>query len=132
VVSNRGADFLLDLAALHLPEPTGVPKLVAEIPAKLDRPSHRKEYPGPGARCASCRSGGHRRHISQLNQRIRRIAELLRHFPPLFVPDDPGEINVTERQVHHELVPRNNHARYPEEHNVRGRDEVRGGWVGIF
>jgi len=60
------------------------------------------------------------------HERIGRIAERLRHLAALLVADDAGEINILERQLPHVFVARHDHARDPEENDVRPGDEIGG------
>ena len=121
---QRGIDLALHLAALHLAEAAGVPELVAEVAAQLDvllveqhvlaqrRAAHGAEAQGVGA------------VLGDEFERVGRIAQALAHLAAQLVADDAGEIDVAERQVAHELVARHDHARDPEEDDVRPGDQV--------
>ena len=119
--------------AVHLAEATGVPELVAEILATLDpvlleadvlplrRDGHDAEAQAVGA------------VLGDEVERVRRVAEGLRHLATLLVADDAGEIDVLERDPPlqrlagpHKLQAGHDHARDPEENDVRARDERRG------
>src|SRR5207244_8106881 len=73
--------------------------------------------------------------VDQL-ERIRRIAERLRHFAALLVANNAGEENVLKRNVvlsisgfaRLELEAGDDHARDPEENDVR-RSYEHAGWI---
>src|SRR4030088_569402 len=112
---------------MHLPEPHRVPKFRGEVAAFLDlffvetnvlparRNPHKTEAQPVGAVL-----------INQL-ERIRRVAEALRHLAPLLVPNESGKENIAERNVVFDafrftrlkLEAGNDHARDPEENDVR-------------
>src|SRR5207248_3371439 len=61
-------------------------------------------------------------------QRIDAVAEGLRHFHMLHVADGAMEVNGVEGRGVHERVTSHDHARNPEEQNLRRRYEVIG-WI---
>ena len=129
---NRRERGVVARLPAHLAEPARVPELVAEIFPALDPvflkadvlPLRRDRHdPEPQA----VRPVG----VDQV-ERVGRIAEGLRHLPALLVADDAGEVDVFERNPPldrlarpHEFEARHDHARDPEENDVRARDERR-------
>ena len=113
------------IAALHLAETAGVPELRAEVAAQFDVLLI-EEHVEP-ERCAAHRAESQRVGAVFPDQfeRVRRVAERFRHLSTLLVADDAGEVDVLERQASHELVARHDHARHPEEDDVRPGDEIR-------
>ena len=115
----------------ELAEAAGVPEFVAEVAAQLDvlfvvehvlakrRAAHDAEPERVGA------------VVADEVERVGRIAEALRHLAAQLVADDAGEIDVQERHLAHELVAGHDHARHPEENDVRRGDEVRGRVEGL-
>jgi hypothetical protein len=81
----------------HLPEAAGVPELVAEVLAALDPVlleadvlALRRDRDDAEAQAVGAV------FVDQV-ERIRRVAERLRHLAALRVADDPGEVDVAER-----------------------------------
>ena len=52
----------------------------------------------------------------------------LAEFPPLFVPNDAGKIDISKRQIPHVLIARHDHSCDPEENDIRPGHQVRG-WI---
>ena len=119
------ADLRLGSASLHFPKPRGIPKFGAEVAPQFDvlfveqhvLPERRAPHHSKPQRI--------RPELRNQIQRIRRIPERLRHLAPLLVPDDPRKIHVLERQRPRVLEPGHDHARHPEENNVRPRHQIR-------
>ena len=113
--------------AVH--QAVGVPYLVAEIAALL---AERFVEHHVVAR----RRGDEHRHAHAVGavfgdqvERVGRVAQLLGHLAADFVADDAREIDVAERLFAAVFVARHNHARHPEEDDVRTRHQVVGGVV---
>ena len=120
-------DFLLGGPGVQLAEAAGVPELVAEVAAQLNGLLV-KEHVLPQRRRAHHPEPQRVRPVlGDQVQRVRRVAQGLRHLPPLLVPDDPGEIDVPEREIPHVLEARHDHPRHPEEDDVGPGHEVRRG-----
>src|SRR5437016_9507787 len=115
----------------ELAEAAGVPEFVAEVAAQLDvlfvvehvlaerRAAHDAEPERVGA------------VVADELERVGRIAEALGHLSALLVADDAREIDVLKRHPAHELVASHDHARDPEENNVRSGHEVGGRVEGL-
>src|SRR6266446_7000041 len=115
---------------MHLSQTANIPEFRGEIAALFDlcflvanvltasRDAHQTESHAVGAI-----------FINQL-ERIRRIAQRFRHLSPEFVTDQACEINMAKRNTVFiairsaglKLKPRDNHARHPEENDVRRSD----------
>src|SRR5437870_1184603 len=112
---------------MHLTETRRIPKLGCEVSPFLDllfvesdvlsarRNPHQPEPHAIGA------------IFRDQVERVRRIAERLRHLAPLLVANKAGQENIAKwdvifqplRLAWLELKPRDNHAGDPEENNVR-------------
>ena len=121
---------------MHLPQTRDIPELCGKIAAFFDllfvepnvlttwRDAHQTKSQAVGAI-----------FLNQL-ERIRRVAQRLRHLSPELVTNQAREINMTKRNIvfiavgfaRLELKPRDNHARHPEENDVRRGDE-HAGWI---
>src|SRR6266436_7633070 len=121
---------------MHLAEPSHVPKFGGEIAAFFD-------LFFVEANILAARRDPHQAEAQTVRaifvdqvERIGRIAQRLRHFAALLVANDPGEENVVERNIvfslgrlsGFEFKAGDDHARDPEENNVRSGYE-HAGWV---
>ena len=117
--------------SLHLSEPAGVPELIAEISSlddllfvELDILSLRRDAQESKADAIGAVFGDE-------VERVRRIAEALRHLAALLVADDAGKIDILEWNLPGVFEARHDHAGDPEKDDVgagnqhAGREEFR-------
>ena len=116
----------------HLAEAAGVPELVAEVLAALDPLLLEADVLALGRDRDDAEAQAVGAVLVDQVERVGRIAERLRHLAALRVADDAGEIDVPERNAPlerlagpDELQARHDHARDPEEDDVRAGDERR-------
>src|SRR6266581_4571302 len=112
---------------MHLTEAGNVPEFRRKITAFLDLSFIEPNILARGRDAHQAKSQTVRPVLADQFQRIRRIAERLRHLAALAVANNAGEENVAKRNVvfnlagfpRLELEPGDNHARDPEENDVR-------------
>src|SRR5439155_8386279 len=103
----------------ELAEAAGVPEFVAEVAAQLDVllvVEHVLAEWGAAHDAEPERVGA---VVADEIEWVGRVAEALRHFAAQFVADNTGEIDVLERHLPHEFEAGHDHARDPEENDVR-------------
>ncbi len=108
-------------------EAAGVPELVAKVSPQLDI-LFVKEHIEP-QRGASHGTKAQRISAVLVNQFkwFGRVAQALGHLAILLIANDPGVIDILKRQIAAKLIAGHDHARDPEENNVRSRNQIRGG-----
>ena len=117
---------------IHFPsfdQTEGIPDFVAEITSLLAELVVIHDV-------IAGRSGEHKTHAHTVGailrdkvERVRRVAERLRHLASDRVTDDTGEVNVIKRLLAYVFITGHNHTRNPEEDDVRAGDECGGGVV---
>ena len=145
-------------APLHLAETAGVPEFVAEVAGQFHLRKSRRvprdltelvalaspaiefqifknQVLAHGNRTHDPEPHGVRSVFLDKNKGIGRVLLALGHLVSVPVPDETSEIDVAKRHFAHVLVPRHDHARDPEENDVRPGDKVGGrveglqGWI---
>ena len=115
------------LPAFH--EAEGVPNLVAEVASLLAQGIVEENI--VASRCGEHHAHAHAVGAVFVNQGegVGRVAELFRHFAAELVAHNTREVNVLERHLARVFVARHNHARHPEEDDVRPGHEVARGVI---
>ena len=111
----------------HLPatyQTVRIPNFVAEIPPLLHLRLIKQNI--IASRTAQKHTQTHPVSTILLHKfnRIRRIAERLRHLPPEFISYNTGKIDIFKRNLTAKLVAGHNHPRHPEEKNLRGGNQI--------
>ncbi len=104
-------------------EATGVPDLVREVPPHFALRALEQDILTERRKVEYGESQRIRTVFGNDVQRVRRIAERLRHLPSLHVANDAREIDISERYIFHELQTRHDHSRDPEEDYIRSSHE---------
>ena len=126
--------------SLHLPEPAGVPELVAEISAFDDLLFVEFDVLPLRRDAEESEADAIRAVFGDEVKRVRGIAKALGHFAPLLVADDACEIDILEGNLPCVFEARHDHAGDPEKDDVwagdqhAGREEFRqrGGFHGLM
>ena len=117
---------------VHLPslnQAESVPNLVAEITTLLTKRFVEEDV-------VAGRCGKHHAHAHTVCAKlvdeiegVGGVAQRLRHFATQLVTNDTGEVDILERHLTGVLIASHNHARHPEENNIRAGYEVAGGVI---
>ena len=112
------------LPALHQSE--GVPYLVVEVASLLAERLVEEDVVARGRTQHHAHAHAVGAILLDELDGVGRIAEALRHLAAQFVAHDTREIDVLEGLVVAILIARHDHARHPEEDDIRTRHEVGG------
>ena len=110
---------------MHLPIAGGIPKLGAKVSPKFDILLIKKNVGSQWGTSHHSKTQSIRTKSGDQIQRVGRVPQRLRHFSPLFIPDNPREIHIAKGHLPHPLKSRHNHPGNPEKNNVRPRNQIR-------
>ena len=124
----------------HLAEAASVPEFVTEVAADSDALFAEADILALRSNVHDAEAQAVRPEFIDEVERLGRITQGLGYFAPLIVADDSCEVNIVEGNalghllfgegfffVPHKLEAGNNHARNPEEDNIRRGNQVAGG-----
>ena len=112
---------------VHEQEARGVPDLVGEPGAQLEGIPVHKDVLALGGHERQGELEGVGAVLLDHLEGIDAVAEGLGHLAALHVPDQAVNVHVREGNLAHELQPHHDHPGDPEEDDVVGRDQGRGG-----